>query len=171
MSPRQIEVNRNKILGWLKEDNIIHKETDVSKFPVFKWSIHVKDNNIAIYTIASLPDRVIVQSDITFSEEQQDLLNKKWDIKKLNALILNIITSLTTFNVRYRILQKEDKITGIRIHLFLIDSLNKETLMNSVSRIGEVFAVTLFQLSSVIGVELQQLKEQQEASSFNPLAT
>ena len=171
MSPKQAEVNKNKILDWLKEDNIVHTEVDVSKFPAFKWNINIKNNNIAIYTMAALPDRVIIQSDINFTEEQQEFLHKKWDKIKLNTLILNITTSLANFNVRCTILHDKETFTGIRMSLFLIDSLNKDTLMNSFVRIGEVLTVTLNQLSSVIGVELEQLKKQQEGSSFNPLAT
>ena len=92
-------------------------------------------------------------------------------MSKLSKLQLNIVSSLTNFNVRHKILHNKDKkVIGIRVFLFLIDSLNKDTLLNSVYRIGEVLTVTLNQLSSVIGVELQQLQEQQKAGSFNPLA-
>ena len=171
MSPKQPEVNRNKILDWLKEDNVIHTEEDVSKSSVLRWNISTKPNNIAIYTMTTFPDRVIIQSDINFTEEQQEFLHKKWDKTKLNTLILNITTSLATFNVRCTILHDKEIFTGIRMSSFLIDNLNKETLMNSLVRIGEVLMVTLNQLSSVIGVELEQLKKQQEESSFNPLAT
>lgn len=172
MNPRQIEVNKNKILDWLKEDNIPHKEIDVSKIPALRWNILIEGGQVAIYAMNNLPDRVIIQADINFTEEQQNLINKKWDEPKLSKLLLNILSSLTNFNVRHRILQKENKeIRGFRMNLFLIDGLNKESLMNSILRIGEVFLVTLNQLSSVIGVELQKLEEQQKAASFNPLAT
>jgi len=171
MSSRQIEVNRNKILDWLKADGLVFDEVDVSKSPILEWNIHIKANNLSIYTMTAVPDRVVIQSDISFTQEQKDLLHKKWSKIKLNTLILNITTSLTNFNVRYTILHDKDVMTGIRINLFLIDSLNKDTLMNSVVRIGEVLRVTLYQLSSVIGVGLEELKQQQEASSFNPLAT
>ncbi len=170
MSARKAEVNKNKILDWLK-DNFSLTEIDVSQMPEVAWSISI-GGGIAIYTINKNPDKVITQSDILFSEEQQDLLNNQWEKSKLSKLQLNITSSLTNFNVRYEfLLNKDKKIRGVRIHLFLIDNLNKETLLYSVFRIGEVLTVTLNQLSSVIGVELQQLQDQQDVSSFNPLAT
>jgi len=171
MSPKQAEVNKNKILDWLKEDNVVHEEVDVSQKPELKWNIHIKTNRIAVYTPTAYPDRVFIQSDLTFSEEQIDLLNKQWAKPKLSTLILQITSSLTNFNVRHTILTKEKEVTGIRIFLTLIDSLDKETLSNSLDRIVEVLNVTLHQLSSVMRVELQQLKEQQKAGSENPLAT
>lgn len=170
MSARKAEVNKNKIVDWLK-DNFSLTEIDVSQMPEVAWSISI-GGGIAIYTLNKNPDKVITQSDILFSEEQQDLLNNQWELSKLSKLQLNITSSLTNFNVRYEfLLNKDKKIRGVRIHLFLIDSLNKETLLYSVFRIGEVLTVTLNQLSSLIGVELQQLQDQQDASSFNPLAT
>ncbi len=168
---RIADVNKNKVSGWLNEDGVIHGESDTSAMPLFRWVLQLKDTNLAIYTMDKFPDRVILQSDITFTAEQQDLLHKQWQKPQLDKLLLNITSSLTTFNVRYNILHTKEIITGIRISLFLIDGLNKEVIIKCIARIGEVLAVTLNQLSSVIGVELQQLKEQQKESSFNPLAT
>ena len=170
MSSRQPEVNKNKILDWLKADGLLCTESDVSKLSTILWSIQI--GGVVIYCMSKLPDRVTIQADIVFSEEQQDLINKQWESTKLAKLLLSISSSLTNFNVRRRFLFNEDKgIRGIRTYLFLIDGLNKESLMNTLLRIGEVVEVTLNQLSSVIGVELEQLKKQQEESSVNSLAT
>lgn len=170
MSSKQPEVNKNKILDWLKKDNVDHAEIDTSSLPALLWGIQI--GGILIYCMDKFPDRVIIQADIAFSKEQQELVNKQWDSPKRTKLQLNFSSSLTNFNVRHQFLLNEEKgIRGIRIHLFLIDDLNKESLMYAISRINEVVEVTLNQLSSVIGVELQQLQEQQNASSFNPLAT
>ena len=170
MSSRQPEVNKNKILDWIK-GSFPNKEDDVTKFPNILWSIQIGGGGLIVYTMDTFPDRVIIQADISFSDEQQDLLNKKWDVQKLSKLQLQIISSLTNFNVRHSILSNKNKeITGFRIFLFLIDNLNKETLLNSIFRIVDVLNVTLNQLSAVIGIELQQLKQQQKESSFNPLA-
>ena len=154
----------------LKADGVHHTENDVSKLPIILWSIQIE--GIVIYCMSKLPDRVIIQADIVFLEEQQNLLNKQWESTKLTKLLLSMSSSLTNFNVRKQFLVNNDKgIRGIRVYLFLIDGLNKEAIMNSILRIGEVLEVTLNQLSSVIGVELEQLKKQQEESSVNPLAT
>jgi len=170
MSSRQPEVNKNKILDWLIADGVPHTESDVSKLPTLLWSIQME--GIAIYCMSKLPDRVIIQADIVFLEEQQNLLNKQWESTKLTQLLLSMSSSLTNFNVRKQFLfNKDEGIRAIRVYLFLIDGLNKESIMNAIVRISEVLEVTLNQLSSVIGIELEQLKKQQEESSVNPLAT
>ena len=100
------------------------------------------------------------------------MLNKQWVKERLAKFQYEIVASLTSFNVRHQLLtDKDNNFRGIRIDLFLIDNLNKENFMKCYSRIEEVWRVTLFQVSATVGIELQALKDQQKASSFNPLAT
>lgn len=172
ISLKQSEINKNKIVDWLKEDTISFKEIDLKKVPDFLWCIDLGLGSIITYTRKPLPDRVFIQVDILFTDEQQDMLNKQWNKTKLAQLQLRIVSSLTNLNVRHHILHDKDKnFTGIRIFSFLIDNLNKENFLNSFFRLNEVLNATLMQVSATVGIELQALKDQQKASSFNPLAT
>jgi len=75
-------------------------------------------------------------------------------------------------NVRHQILFNDKKeFTGIRMFLILIDSLNKDTFLNSHIRISEVFGTMLQGLSSFLGVEMKKLKQAEKESSENPLAS
>jgi len=102
MSSRQADVNKNKILDWLK-NYFVHKELDVSQISNTLWSIQIGGGPIAIYSMTNTPERVIVQSDVNFTEDQQDLLNKKWDKPKLSKLQLMIASSLTNTNLDIRV--------------------------------------------------------------------
>ena len=70
ISPKQSEINKNKIVGWLKEDKMPFKELDVKQQPELSWNIRIARNNVIAYTIKTHPDRVFVQTDISFSDEQ-----------------------------------------------------------------------------------------------------
>lgn len=172
ISPRQSEINKNKIVDWLKEDKMPFKELDVKQYPELSWNIVIGGFNVVAYTTKTHPDRVFIQTDISFSKEQQDLLNKQWSKEKLVKFQLQVVASLTSFNIHNEILfDKDENIRGIRIYSFLIDNLNKENFMNSQRRLEEVFIVILTQVSATMEIELQALKDQQKASSVNPLAT
>ena len=172
MTVSKAEVNKNKIIDWLKEDGIDFKETDVSKLPELEWSLAAGVNPISIYTVKKLPDRVIIQADIGLGEKHKELINEKWEKPKLNNLLGSFVTSIISLNVRQRILFDDKKmVRGFRIHDFLIDSLNKENLLKTYLRITEVVILTLQSLSSSIGVEMQKLQQEQKAGSENPLAS
>ena len=172
ISPRQSEINKNKIVDWLKEDKMPFQELDVKQYPELSWNIVIGGVNIVAYTTKAHPDRVFIQTDISFLKEQQDLLNKQWSKEKLVKFQLQVVASLTSFNIHNEILlDKDENIRGIRIYSFLIDNLNKENFMNSQRRLEEVFIVILTQVSATMEIELQALKDQQRASSVNPLAT
>ena len=53
----------------------------------------------------------------------------------------------------------------------LIDSLNKDTFLNSHLRISEIFGTMIQGLSSLLGVEMKKLKQAEKTSSENPLAS
>jgi len=171
MTVSKAEVNKNKIIGWLKEDGITFKENDVSKLPLLEWSLTVGVNPISVYTVKKLPDRVFVQADIGLAKEHQELINEKWEKPKLNNLLGSFVTSIVSLNVRQRILlDDKKKVRGFRMHDFLIDSLNKENLIKTYLRIDEVVILTLQRLSSSLGIEMQKLQQEQKTGSENPLA-
>jgi len=172
MTVSKAEINKNKIIGWLKEDEIPFKEIDISKLPLLEWSLSVGVNPISIYTAKTLPDRVFIQSDIGLAKEHKELINEKWEKTKLNTLLSQFVSSIISLNVRQRILLDDDKkIRGFRIHDFLIDNLNKENLIKTYLRIDEVIILTLQRLSSALGIEIQKLKQEQKTGSENPLAS
>ena len=171
MTVSKAEVNKNKIIGWLKEDEITFKENDVSKLPLLEWGLTVGVNPISIYAVKKLPDRVFVQADIGLAKEHQELINEKWEKPKLNNLLGSFVTSIVSLNVRQKILLNDKKkVRGFRMHDFLIDSLNKENLIKTYLRIDEVVILTLQRLSSSLGIEMQKLQQEQKTGSENPLA-
>ena len=171
-SSKKLGVNRNKIITWLQEDKIPFKEVDVSKMPKLAWDLSVDNNHILVYSITNLPDRVYIQRDIRLGKILQKIVNKDWKKSKLNGLLSSTESALTNLNVRHQILFNDKKeFTGIRMFLILIDSLNKDTFLNSHLRISEVFATMLQGLSSFLGVEIKKLKQAEKESSENPLAS
>jgi len=171
-SSKKLEVNKNKIIHWLQEDKIPYKEANISKMPKIAWLLSVDINPVLVYSMKDLPDRVFIQRDIRLSQELQDLANKSWKKPKLNGLLISIDSALTNLNVRHRILfNKKKEFTGVRMHLILLDSLNKDTFLNSHLRISEVFATMTQSLSNLLGVEMKKLKEVEKTASENPLAT
>ncbi|MCH8833749.1 MAG: hypothetical protein IIA81_05610 [Thaumarchaeota archaeon] len=171
-SSKKLGVNRNKIITWLQEDKIPFKEVDVSKMPKLAWDLSVDNNHVLVYSITNLPDRVYIQRDIRLGKILQKIVNKDWKKSKLNGLLIDTESALTNLNVRHQILFNDKKeFTGIRMFLILIDSLNKDTFLNSHLRISEVFATMLQGLSSFLGVEIKKLKQAEKESSENPLAS
>jgi len=171
-SSKKLEVNKNKIISWLQEDKIPYKEQDVSKVPKVAWHLSIDTNPVSVYSIKDLPDRVYLQKDIRLSLELQELVNKKWDKPKLNGLLASVESALTNLNVRHQLLFNDKKeFTGVRMHFILIDSLNKDTFLNSHLRISEIFGTMIQGLSSLLGVELKKLKQAEKTSSENPLAS
>ena len=171
-SSKKLGVNRNKIITWLQEDKIPFKEVDVSKMPKLAWDLSVDNNHVSVYSITNLPDRVYIQRDIRLGKILQKIVNKDWKKSKLNGLLIDTESALTNLNVRHQILFNDKKeFTGIRMFLILIDSLNKDTFLNSHLRISEVFATMLQGLSSFLGVEIKKLKQAEKESSENPLAS
>ena len=171
MTVSKAEVNKNKIIGWLKEDGIDFKEMDIIKLPLMEWGLSVGKNHILIYTMKKFPDRVIVQADIDLGVTKE-LLNEKWDKQRLNNLLASFVATIISLNLKQKILfDDKKKVRGFRIHDFLIDSLNKENLLKTYLRITEVVILTLQSLSSSIGVEMQKLQQEQKAGSENPLAS
>jgi len=171
-SSKKLGVNRNKIITWLQEDKIPFKEVDVSKMPKLAWDLSVDNNHVLVYSITNLPDRVYIQRDIRLGKRLQKIVNKDWKKSNLNGLLISTESALTNLNVRHQILFNDKKeFTGIRMFLILIDSLNKDTFLNSHIRISEVFATMLQGLSSFLGVEMKKLKQAEKESSENPLAS
>ena len=171
-SSKKLGVNRNKIITWLQEDKIPFKEVDVSKMPKLAWDLSVDNNHVLVYSITNLPDRVYIQRDIRLGKILQKIVNKDWKKSKLNGLLIDTESALTNLNVRHQILFNDKKeFTGIRMFLILIDSLNKDTFLNSHLRISKVFATMLQGLSSFLGVEIKKLKQAEKESSENPLAS
>ena len=171
-SSKKLGVNRNKIITWLQEDKIPFKEIDVSKMPKLAWDLSVDNNHVLVYSITNIPDRVYIQRDIRLGKILQKIVNKDWKKSKLNGLVIDTESALTNLNVRHQILFNDKKeFTGIRMFLILIDSLNKDTFLNSHLRISEVFATMLQGLSSFLGVEMKKLKHAEKESSENPLAS
>ena len=171
-SSKKLGVNRNKIITWLQEDKIPFKEVDVSKMPKLAWDLSVDNNHVLVYSITNIPDRVYIQRDIRLGKILQKIVNKDWKKSKLNGLLIDTESALTNLNVRHQILFNDKKeFTGIRMFLILIDSLNKDTFLNSHLRISEVFATMLQGLSSFLGVEMKKLKHAEKESSENPLAS
>ena len=171
-SSKKLEVNKNKIITWLQEDKIPCEEVDVSKVSTLAWNIAVDHIQVSVYSVTDLPDRVFIQKDIRFPEDIRELVNKKWDTPKLNSLLINIETTLTNLNVRHQFLFNDKKeFTGVRMNLILIEGLNKETLLNSHFRVSEVFLIMMQNLSSLLGVEMNKLKQEEKKHSKNPLAS
>jgi len=171
-SSKKLEVNKNKIISWLQEDKIPCQETDISKVPDLAWNLLIDKNQVSVYSRADIPDRIFIQKDIRLSPELQELTNKSWGKPKLNGLLISIDSTLTNLNVRHQILFNDKKeFTGVRMHFILIDSLNKDTLLNSHLRLSEVFNTMMQSLSNLMGVEMKKLKEAEKTSSDNPLAS
>ena len=171
-SSKQLEVNKNKIITWLQEDKIPVKEEDASKVPELAWNLSIDTNQVSVYSATNLPDRVNIQKDIRLSPELQELVNKKWAKPKLNGLLVSVESALTNLNVRHKILFNDKKeFIGVRMHLMLIDSLNKDTFLNSHLRLSEVFGTMMQGLSNLLGVEMNKLKKAEKTSSENPLAS
>lgn len=169
---RVSEQNKNKIIDWLKQDGIPCKEIDVTSNPEIDWNLSVGLDRLSVYSMPKTLDRVIIQADIRLAPEHQELVNNQWSKIQLNTLLFNITSSLVMYNVRHQILfNSKQEFTGVRMHLFLIDNLNKETYLTSQMRIGEVFVTILNQLSMSLGIETQKMKQVQEASGVNPLAS
>ena len=171
-SSKKLGVNRNKIITWLQEDKIPFKEVDVSKMPKLAWDLSVDNNHVLVYSITNITDRVYIQRDIRLGKRLQKIVNKDWKKSNLNGLLISTESALTNLNVRHQILFNDKKeFTGIRMFLILIDSLNKDTFLNSHLRISEVFGTMLQGLSSFLGVEMKKLKQAEKESSENPLAS
>lgn len=168
MDINKIKVNQNKekILTWLEEANIAYTITDIEKSnrKDLLFSIIAGNPSVAIYTMTAIPDRINLQTDIVFGGEHIQLLEKMSEAVH-SKLIVDISSSLTTFNIRHRFFLKDNKLEKIRLYLFMHDDsniLNKDRFLQDFLRVQEVTRLLLDIINMNLGIAIKTQTAQQD---------
>ena len=166
MEINKIKVNQNKqkVLTWFEEANISHTVADLEKLGRndLLFSITAGSPSTVIYTMTTHPDRIILQSEVEFSEEHKEMI-VKMNEQDHAKFVVNLQTLLTTLNVRHRLILKDNKIEKIRIHLFVHDDImSKDVFLQDFIRVQEITEVLLNQINISLGLAVKAQTAQQD---------
>jgi len=161
----KIKVNQNKqkILTWLEDIKANYTLADLEKLgrSDLLFSISLGDPSVVIYTITTHPDRIILQSDIMFSDNHKEVIVKMSE-QNHAKFVVGLETLLATLNIRYRFFLKDNRVEKIRIHLFVHDDImTKDVILQDFSRVQEVTIVLLNQINTALGFAVTTQTAQQ----------
>lgn len=160
---------KNKIIQWCKDDNL--SCVDLSKKnPHAFWVLAIGNPSIIVNQTEKFADRIYFSSVIGIASQHRKLI-ETWTAEKKGNLTKNLSLQAVQFDVNLSFDVKDNQITGIRQFMIHFDSkIEKGEFLKLVFRLQPIHNITLNSLNVALGLELNQLQQQEKASSENPLS-
>jgi len=163
-SPDEI---KQMISDWCKEDSIPIKLVEQKGAMLWEFS----SGNLTIYSQQKFPDRVFMQCDLRFDDNQIKLI-ADWKEDKRTTMMSNLIKYSIDLDYQIQFLFDDKKnITGVRVYKMLIADFTKSDFIHTYLRVNKIVRHNQSMLGATMGLETKLAEQQEDASSTNPLST